>query len=203
MEEKEQPNFNLGSSWDFSNCGELDDEQPNFDLGFSWDFTDCDEQEDEQQPNFDLGFSWDFSDEDQNLISDNEGDQPMFDLHFDSSSDDDNMDLIEQDGEGQDDARYVIEQVRQRNIAKFNVQGRDYLLKVHALNRELSYDEAVLVLHNIIQGNVPFLLTVLHIHVFMNQFHSFQYYNTEQISYKCSLYNCRCSSQSLGRHRTS
>lgn len=139
MENEEQPNFNLGSSWDFS-----DEDVPNFDLGSSWQFSDEDMSGDEH-PNFNLGSSWDISDE---LFSDHE--------NLMQSDGENDMDAQEQDGYGRDQVsdRYVIEEIRNRNIPKFGVQGHDYLLRVNSLNRGLSYDEAVLILHNIIQGEL-------------------------------------------------
>lgn len=145
MDNEELPNFNLGSSWEFSEDSSTVDEQPNFHLGSSWDFSD----------------------------DELEGDEPMFDLQFDFSDDEnDLMDVSDQDGDGEDDIRYSIEEIRQRNIAKFNVQGRDYRLKIKSLNRNLSYNEAVIALHSIIQGQFSFYLSTLfnfNMNVFLSQ----------------------------------
>ena len=138
MENEEQPNFNLGSSWDFS-----DEDVPNFDLGSSWQFSDEDMSNSNEHPNFDLGSSWDISDD-------------LFSDHEDMMQSDGENDMDVQDGYGHDQVsdRYVIEEIRNRNIPKFNVQGHDYRLRVNSLNQGLSYDEAVVVLHSIIQGEL-------------------------------------------------
>ena len=139
MENEEQPNFNLGSSWDFS-----EEDAPNFDLGSSWHFSDEDMSNSDERPNFDLGSSWDISDD-------------LFSDHEDMMSSDGEYDVDVQYGYGQDQEvsdRYVIEEIRNRNIPKFNVQGHDYRLRVNSLNQGLSYDEAVVILHGIIHGEL-------------------------------------------------
>ena len=65
------------------------------------------------------------------------------DLGSDFASDED----MEQEGYG----LYTIDLVKNRRIAKFNVNGWEYKLRVPPMNRSISYNQAVQALHEIFE----------------------------------------------------
>jgi len=100
-------------------------------------------------------------------VTDSETDGPDFDLglHSDEieilyescdmdvddvwSDSDDMVYKADQIGRGQ---KYTIELTKERKIAKFNVQGYDYKVRVDNFERNMSFDQAVQALHSIIEG---------------------------------------------------
>lgn len=109
---------------------------PNFSLGSFSDLSD----ETDERPNFTLGsFSDDMS-----------VDQSINEATFSIGSLD--VSMASDDGNQYGGSRYQIELIRQRNIAKFNVQGYDYRVRVDPIDRDTTYNNAVQILHRMISG---------------------------------------------------
>ena len=149
---EEEANFSVDMDWDDGD----DIENIKFDL--SMDISDDGDTYDIASVNFDI--SLDSSDE---WYTD-DIDSANFDVSLDISNawnTDDSInfdvscvltdDCDEQDGSGHN---FSIEQIRERRIVKFNVQGYEYRVRVNAFHREMSFDHAVRTLHTTLRGKI-------------------------------------------------
>ena len=87
------------------------------------------------------------------------GDQdiPNFDLGLDLDKlNDDGPDLVDLNEIDQDGGAltYTVEDVKQRKIAKFNVQGFEYKVRIQSMDRNMQFDHAVQAIHSIIEGKI-------------------------------------------------
>ena len=100
------------------------------------------------EPNFDIIL--DLSNYDSPNLSlgtlSNVSSEANFSLSFDD------MDISLEDNNQFGGAQYQIELIRERNIVKFNVQGYEYRIKVEAIDRNITFDVAVQMLHGLISG---------------------------------------------------
>ena len=111
----------------------------------------------EDVPNFDIG--WD------ELLQDisQEGEERInFDIGWEEfleeSMEDDDLN-ISQEGGG-DDENFVIENMSEFHISKFQVRGYEYTIRLNAIEEESSYLQAVQVVHRTIQRKFVFFCFV-------------------------------------------
>ena len=159
---------------DFDEENTDSDEEANFSVDMDWD-DDNSENDNIDSINFDISLD---SSDDWNT---DDIDSINFDLSIDDMNDwntDDSMnfdgskyisgDSNDQEGSGN---RFAIEQIRERRIVKFNVQGYDYRVRVDAFQREMSFDQAVIVLHSVLRGKLSFKIIgscrYINIHIYI------------------------------------
>ena len=73
-------------------------------------------------------------------------------------------DSYEQEGAGN---RFAIEQIRERRIVKFNVQGYEYRVRVDSFQREMSFDQAVITLHGVLRGKKKLYYIYIYIYIYI------------------------------------
>ena len=82
-------------------------------------------------------------------------DIPNFDLGLDLdelfAEDFDDLNDSNQDGGA---LTYTVEDVKQRRIAKFNVQGFEYKVRIQSMDKNMQFDHAVQAIHSIIEGKI-------------------------------------------------
>ena len=91
---------------------------------------------------------------------DNEDIRPMlfeFDedqciIHEYSDNENEHSDNEDQYGGGEEERPYTLENTKQRHIAKFNVHGTEYRLRIPRLQADVGYAEAVEILHDTLHG---------------------------------------------------
>ena len=89
-----------------------------------------------------------------------------FDIEIDMDGLDDELhddqrggSISDSDDDQERSPSYTVETIRERKIAKFQVQGFDYRVRVNSFDRNIPFAQAVRAVHTIIEGKMIFYIS--------------------------------------------